>query len=323
MNTIYDAVVFAVFVLIVFIYLVGYWFSQISYYKEGFCINTKCDIKIVNMQFKQLYSWIAFLLVRIDLIQKIVPAELDGTVEETRAPAPAPAIVEKYTEMYLTFEEFMVKIKDIYEKQNYIIKALQRLKPNESTKIPKFRKLTKQCFQLKSADECGTKPVKMELIRIQGKLEEITFRIKSSYNVILQWEAFEKEYAVLRKKTIADVNLNINDIMKQLGLPLFNLDIGAGISQEDADKLKKNDFSAMKASAQNSRELQQAVANTDSNIVMANADKKNPDNGAAIKSKSDGLVSGALEIDSPDATKASSNMGSAQDKADIPSQFRT
>jgi hypothetical protein len=318
MTNLYEVVVFAVFVLIVFIYLVGYWFSQISYYKEGFCIDTKCDIKIVNMQFKQLYSWIAFLLVRIDIIQKIVPAELDGTVEET----PTPAIIEKYTEMYLTFEEFMVKIKDLYEKQNYIIKALQRFKPTESGKIPKFRKLTDQCFQLKSTNECGTEPVKKELVRIQGKLEEITFRIKSSYNVILQWEAFEKEYAELRKKTIADVNLNINDVMKQLGLPLPKLDISVGISKEDADKLKQGDYSAVQAAAKNNRELQQAAASTNSDTIMANADKKNPDNGAAIKSKSDGLVDGALAIDSPEATKAASNMGSAQDEAEIPSRFR-
>lgn len=316
MTTLYDVVVFAVFVLIVFIYLVGYWFSQISYYKEGFCIDTKCDIKIVNMQFKQLYSWLSFLLLRVDAIQKIVPAELDGTVDETKD------TVEKYTEMYLTFEEFMVKIKDLYEKQNYIIKALNRFKPTESTKIPKFRKLTDQCFQLKSNNECGSEPVKKELIHIQGKLEEITFRTKSAYNVILQWEAFEREYAELRKKTIADVNLNINDVMKQLGLPIPKLDISVGISKEDADKLKKGDYSAVQASAKNNSELQQAATSTNSDTIMANADKKNPDNGAAIKSKSDGLVGDALAIDSPDATKASSHMGSAQDKAEIPSRFR-
>lgn len=310
MTTLYEVFVFAVFVLIVFIYLVGYWFSQISYYKEGFCIDTKCDIKIVNMQFKQLYSWIAFLLTRIDAIQKIVPAELDGTVEE-------------YTEMYLTFEEFMVKIKDLYEKQNYIIKALNRFKPKESDKIPKFRKLTDQCFQLKSNEECGTEPVKNELIRIQGKLEEITFRTKSAYKTILQWEAFEKEYAEIRKKTIADVNVNINDVMKQLGLPIPKLDIGTPLAEDEAQKLKDGDLSSMKAKAQNNLELQQAVATTDNKAVMANADKKNPDNGAAIKGKTDGMVGKALAVDSPDASKASSKMGGAQDEADIPSNFRT
>jgi hypothetical protein len=199
---------------------------------------------------------------------------------------------------------------------------LNRFKPTESTKIPKSRKLTDQCFQLKSNNECGTELVKKELIRIQGKLEEITFRTKSSYNVILQWEAFEKEYAELRKKTIADVNLNINDVMKQLGLPIPKLDISVGISKEDADKLKNRDFSSFQTAAQNNSELQKAASSTNSDTVMANADKKNPDNGAAIKSKSDGLVDGALAIDSPDAAKAASNMGSAQDEAEIPSRFR-
>lgn len=310
MIDLYDALVFAVFVLIVFIYLVGYWFSQISYHKEGFCIDTKCDIKIVNMQFKQLYSWLAFLLKRIDIIQKIVPTEMDGTVEE-------------YTEMYLTFEEFMVKIKDVYDKQNYIIKALQRFKPNESNNIPKFRKLTDQCFQLRTNEECGTEPVKKELVRINGKLEEITFRTKSAYKTILQWEAFEREYAEIRKKTIADVNVNINNVIKELGLPIPNLDIGNPLPEDEAQKLKDGDLSSMKANAQNNRELQQAAASTDSKAVMANADKKNPDNGAAIKGKTDGMVGKALSSDSPDAAKASSEMGGAQDEADIPSKFRT
>ena len=309
MTTLYEVVVFAVFILIVFIYLVGYWFSQISYYKEGFCINTECDIKIVNMQFKQLYSWLAFLLKRIDIIQKIVPTEMDGTVED-------------YTEMYLTFEEFMVKIKDLYDKQNYIIKALARFKPKESTAIPKFRKLTDQCFQLRANTECGTEPVKKELIRINGKLEEITFRTKSAYKTILQWEAFEKEYAEIRKKTIADVNVNINNVIKELGLPIPKLDIGTPLAEDEAQKLKDGDLSSMKAKAQNNIELQQAVATTDSKAVMANADKKNPDNGAAIKGKTDGMVGNALAVDSPDAAKASSNMGSAQDEAEIPSKFR-
>lgn len=310
MPNLYDSVIFAVFVLIVFIYLVGYWFSQISYYKEGFCINTGCDIKIVNMQFKQLYSWLAFLLKRIDIIQKIVPAEMDGTVEA-------------YTEMYLTFEEFMVKIKELYDMQNYVIKALAKFRPNESANIPKFRKLTDQCFQLKSTEECGTEPVKKELVRIQGKLEEITFRTKSAYKTILQWEEFEKEYAAIRKKTIADVNLNINNIIKELGLPIPNLDIGNPLPEDEAQKLKDGDLSSVKANARNNRELQQAAANTDSKAVMANADKNNPDNGAAIKGKTDGMISQSLSSDSPDAAKASENMGSSQDKADIPSNFRT
>lgn len=310
MTTLYEVVVFAVFILIVFIYLVGYWFSQISYYKEGFCINTECDIKIVNMQFKQLYSWLAFLLKRIDIIQQIVPTEMDGTVED-------------YTEMYLTFEEFMVKIKDLYDKQNYIIKALARFKPKESTAIPKFRKLTDQCFQLRANTECGTEPVKKELIRINGKLEEITFRTKSAYKTILQWEAFEKEYAEIRKKTIADVNVNINNVIKELGLPIPKLDIGTPLAEDEAQKLKDGDLSSMKAKAQNNRELQQAVANTDSKAVMANADKNNPDNGPAIKGQTGGMVGKALSSDNPQAGKAAAKIDDAQDETDIPSNFRT
>ena len=310
MPNLYDSVVFAVFVLIVFIYLVGYWFSQISYYKEGFCINTGCDIKIVNMQFKQLYSWLAFLLKRIDIIQKIVPAEMDGTVEA-------------YTEMYLTFEEFMVKIKELYETQNYVIKAVAKFKPDESANIPKFRKLTDQCFQLKSTEECGTEPVKKELVRIQGKLEEITFRTKSAYKTILQWEAFEKEYAAIRKKTITDVNLNINNIIKELGLPLPNFDIGDPLPEDEAQKLKDGDLSSVKANARNNRELQQVAANIDSKAVMANADKNNPDNGQAFKGQTDGMISQSLSSDSPDAKKAEANMGKSQKEAKIPSNFQT
>jgi hypothetical protein len=310
MVALYDALVFAIFVLIVFIYLVGYWFSQISYHKEGFCIDTKCDIKIVNMQFKQLYSWLAFLLKRIDIIQKIVPTEMDGTVED-------------YTEMYLTFEEFMVKIKDVYDKQNYIIKALQRFKPNESSNIPKFRKLTDQCFQLRTNEECGTEPVKKELVRINGKLEEITFRTKSVYKTILQWEAFEKEYAEIRKKTVADVNVNINNVIKELGLPLPKFDIGDPLPEDEAQKLKDGDLSSMKANAKNNRELQQVAANVDSKAVMANADKNNPDNGPAIKGQTGGMVGKALSSDKPEAGKAAKKMDGAQDETNIPSNFRT
>ena len=175
---------------------------------------------------------------------------------------------------------------------------------------------------MRANTECGPEPVKKELIRINGKLEEITFRTKSAYKTILQWEAFEKEYAEIRKKTIADVNVNINNVIKELGLPIPKLDIGTPLAEDEAQKLKDGDLSSMKAKAQNNRELQQAVANTDSKAVMANADKKNPDNGAAIKGKTDGMVGKALAVDSPDAAKASSNMGSAQDEAEIPSQFR-
>ena len=224
--------------------------------------------------------------------------------------------------MYLTFEQFMEQIKDLYDNQNYIVKALTRLKPHENATIPKFRKLTDQCFQLKSNDECGSEPVKEELIRIQGKLEELAFRSKASHNVIIQWEEFEKQYIELRKKAITDVNLNINDVMKRLGFPDINFDVSAGISKDDMDKIKGGDYTALQSAALSNQETLNAVAKTDSSVIMANSDKKNPDNGPVIKGKSDKLVNDALSSDNPDAGKAAKKMDGAQDKADIPSQFR-